>query len=130
MSARACVLSAYRRIFRARKELFMGDHQAMAELRVAIKDEFVKNQKVPTSGEHFEALLYMVDEAIDMMRYGIVRGDLNEKTGNYEVKFKPEHTEGVEHSNVEPITAETVSRLEKPMVETSCAGTSKKEPSF
>ena len=128
MSARTQVLSPYRRIFRARKDLFAGDHQAMAESRVAIKSEFVKNRQAPRNGEHFEALLYMVNEAVDMMRYGIVRGDLNEQTGNYEVKFKPEHTQGVEHSNIEPITPETVSKLEKPMVETSC-GTPKKDSS-
>ena len=50
----------------------------MSGSRNQIKAEFVKNRQAPTSGEHFEALLYMVDEAVDMMRHGIVRGDLNE----------------------------------------------------
>ena len=36
-----------------------------------------------------------------------------------EVKIKPEHMEGAEHSNVEPITPEVISRMEKPMVETT-----------
>jgi len=171
MSARSRVFSAYRRIFKARKELFQGDHQAMMESRAAIKSEFLKNRDAPTSGEHFEGLLSMVDEAVDMLLRGIVRGDLNSQSGNYgelndhnvichfsqfcaavclffscpclpslihlltaivsydsEVKFKPQHTEGVDHSNVEPITPETVSKMERPMVETS-RGCSSKKPS-
>lgn len=77
------VFSAYRRLFRARKELFAGDVQALQASRVAIKSEFVKNRGAPTAGEHFEGLLSMVDDAVDMLRHGIVRGDLNQDTGNY-----------------------------------------------
>ena len=83
MSSQARVFSAYRRLFRARKELFTGDVQAMRESRFAIKSEFVKNRTAPTAGDHFEGLLLMADEAIDMLRHGIVRGDLNQQTGNY-----------------------------------------------
>ena len=83
MSARSRVFSAYRRLFRARNELFQGDVQAMRESRVAIKSEFLKNRSAPTAGDHFEGLLLMVDEAVDMLRHGIVRGDLNEQSGNY-----------------------------------------------
>ena len=83
MSAQSRVFSAYRRLFRARKDLFLGDVQAMAESRIAIKAEFVKNRAAPTSGDHFEGLLSMVDEAVDMLTHGIVRGDLNQKSGNY-----------------------------------------------
>lgn len=86
-SSRARVFSAYRRLFRARKELFQGDVVAMAESRGAIKSEFVKNRSAPASGEHFEGLLLMADEAVDMLRHGIVRGDLNEKSGNYGTCF-------------------------------------------
>ena len=46
-----------------------------------------------------------------------------------EVKFKPQHTEGADHSNVEPITAETVAKLEKPMVETTCQSSKPKSSS-
>ena len=81
--AQARVFSAYRRIFRASKQLFAGDVQALRESRVAIKSEFVKNRAAPTAGDHFEGLLGMVDEAVDMLRHGIVRGDLNQATGNY-----------------------------------------------
>ena len=83
MSARSRVFSAYRRIFRARKELFQGDRQAMMESRAAIKTEFLKNRDAPSSGEHFEGLILMVDEAVDMLLHGIVRGDLNQDSGNY-----------------------------------------------
>ena len=55
----------------------------MRESRKAIKAEFVKNQSGPSEGPHFEALLGMVDEAVDMMRHGIMRGELNPKSGNY-----------------------------------------------
>ena len=43
-----------------------------------------------------------------------------------EVKFKPQHTEGAEHANVEPITPETISKMEKPMVETTCQSSKSK----
>ncbi|EEC45271.1 predicted protein [Phaeodactylum tricornutum CCAP 1055/1] len=120
MSAQARVFSGYRRLFRARRNLFEGDVQAMKESRVAIKQEFVKNRGAVIAGEQFEGLLTMVDEAEDMLRHGIARGNLNPGTGNYEIKIKPEHVEGVEHSNMEPITADVVSKMERPMVETTC----------
>ena len=104
------VFSAYRRLFRARKELFAGDVQALRESRLAIKGEFVKNRTAPTAGDHFEGLLSMVDEAVDMLRHGIVRGDLNQDTGNYGKRFflfwhrqmllfRHAHDEGCVHSH-------------------------------
>jgi hypothetical protein len=119
MSSRTRVFSAYRSLFRARKSLFKADHQAMRESRVAIKDEFVKNQAAPTSGDHFEGLISAVDEAVDMLRHGIVQGNLNQDSGHYEVKFEPEHVDGPDMRVVEPITEETVAKLQKPMVETT-----------
>jgi hypothetical protein len=83
MSAQARVFSGYRRLFRARRNLFEGDVQAMKESRVAIKQEFVKNRGAAVAGEQFEGLLTMVDEAEDMLRHGIARGNLNPGTGNY-----------------------------------------------
>lgn len=86
---RGRVFSAYRRIFRARKDLFEGDVQALQESRKAIKAAFVQHANIPVVVEqqqhqqHLEGLLGMVDEAVDMMRHGIVRGNLNPKTGNY-----------------------------------------------
>lgn len=80
-AAQARVFSAYRRLFRARKTLFRGDTLALRESRVAIKNEFVKNQQAPAS--QLDMLLVMADEAEDMMLHGIVQGKLNEGTGHY-----------------------------------------------
>ena len=83
LAPKARVLSGYRRLFRARKNLFAGDVRAMQESRLAIRAEFVKHNTVPTIGDHFEGLMTMVDEAEDMLRNHIVRGELNQETGNY-----------------------------------------------
>ena len=72
-STSARVLSGYRRLFRARKSLFLGDTRAMTESRVAIRAEFDKNRHV-TDVNHLEGLLVMIDEAEDMLLHGIVRG--------------------------------------------------------
>lgn len=89
---KARVFSGFRRLFRARKNLFTGDQQAMRESRVAIREQFLLNKNAPTSGEHFENLLVMVDEAEDMLRHGIARGDLNPDTGNYGMSVGIIHT--------------------------------------
>jgi len=79
------VFAAYRKLFRARKVLFEGDHEAMRQSRVAIKQEFLKNASasVSSDAEMLDNLLFMADEAHDMMMHGIVRGDLNPRTGHY-----------------------------------------------
>jgi hypothetical protein len=82
------VFTGYRRLFRARKTLFRGDVQALQESRIAIKQEYVKNAGVSLSQtdkdmEHFEGLLSMADEAVDMMLHGVVQGKLNQDSGNY-----------------------------------------------
>lgn len=116
-SSRGRVFSAYRRLFRARKKLFEGDVEAMLKSRTAIREQFVQNKAAPTSGEHFEGLLTMVDEAEDMLLTGFVRGQLNESTGHYEVKVKPEHTSsGADAASIpqlEPVTEKTVQSFEK-----------------
>ena len=81
--AQARVFSGFRRLFRARKSLFTGDKQAMQESRLAIREQFLQNRNVETSGAQFEGLMVMIDEAEDMLRHGIARGDLNQETGNY-----------------------------------------------
>lgn len=89
----------------------------MRESRVALRAEFVKNKTVVPEGPHFEGLLTMIDEAEDMLLHGIVRGELNESSGNYEVKLKDSHADaGGEGSitNVEPITAETGAEASAP----------------
>ena len=80
MAAR--VFSGYRRLFRARKILFQGDDKAMRESRVEIRKQFEMN-RAASDPAHIEGLLTMVDEAEDMLLHGIVRGDLNDQTGNY-----------------------------------------------
>ena len=101
------VFSGYRRLFRARKQLFGRDEHAMNESRIAIRAQFESNRSA-VGDQHIEGLLSMVDEAEDMLLNGIVQGELNQETGNYQVKVKPQHTETVaQHkSNMEPITKE------------------------
>ena len=80
--AAARVFSGYRRLFRARKILFQGDDKAMRESRVEIRKQFEMN-RAASDPAHIEGLLTMVDEAEDMLLHGIVRGELNDQTGNY-----------------------------------------------
>ena len=80
------VFSGYRRLFRARKVLFTGDVRAMGESRLAIRSEFDKNRSV-TDPATLEGLIVMIDEAEDMLLHGIVRGELNQSTGNYGTSF-------------------------------------------
>lgn len=83
LSPRVRVLAGYRRLLRARQQLFQGDTTALGASRLAIRDEFLKNQTAPTDGDHFEGLLTMVDEAEDMLRHQIVQGVLHPESGNY-----------------------------------------------
>ena len=76
------VISGYRRLLRARKILFAGDHHAMRQSRVALRAEFFKHADVVDHGQ-LEGLLTMIDEAEDMLLHGFARGELNEKTGHY-----------------------------------------------
>mmetsp|Transcript_22547 Transcript_22547/g.27820 ORF Transcript_22547/g.27820 Transcript_22547/m.27820 type:complete len:137 (+) Transcript_22547:86-496(+) len=102
------VLSGYRRLFRARKMLFTGDERAMRESRIAIRAQFDINKHV-TDVSKMEGLMVMIDETEHMLRHGILRGQLDDKSGNYQVKIKPEHAEmldGQEITTAEPITPE------------------------
>ena len=109
------VLSGYRRLFRARKQLFQNDNRAMVESRAAIREQFEMNRNA-TGAQHIEGLLTMIDEAEDMLLHGIVQGELNEETGNYQVKVKSEHTDTVvaDQSKMEPITKEMGDSYGKP----------------
>jgi hypothetical protein len=75
------VLSGYRRLLRARTKLFVGDDRAMAESRIAIKAEFIRNA-ILTNSTDIEACLGGVDEAETMLLHEIMRGTLNDR-GNY-----------------------------------------------
>ena len=82
MATAARVFSGYRRLFRARKILFQGDERAMRESRIEIRKNFDMN-RAASDPAHIAGLLTMVDEAEDMLLHGIVRGELNDQTGNY-----------------------------------------------
>jgi len=75
------VLSGYRRLFRARSKLFVGDQHAIRESRIAIKAEFDRNRFL-TDAIQIEACLSGINEAEDMLLHQIMRGVVNER-GNY-----------------------------------------------
>ena len=114
-------LSGFRRLFRARKQLFAGDTRALTESRFAIRAEFDKNRNVTGPPEHLEGLLSMIDDAEDMMLHGIVRGELNPERNVVEVKISPEHEANMDNetmTHVDPITSETGQNLDgKPKIE-------------
>ena len=125
-------ISGYRRLFRARRQLFAGDTRALAESTIAIRAEFDKNKHVMGPPEHLEGLLTMIDEAEDMMMHGIVRGELNKERNVVEVKIGEEHGGRMDSdtmTHVDPITKETGDQLDesgKPKIEVtkSCGGSS------
>jgi complex III assembly factor LYRM7 len=84
-AAASRVFVGYRRLFRARKTLFRGDVLALKESRVAIKQDYINNAGVSAQQDpvHYEGLLNMADEAVDMMLHGVVQGKLNPDSGNY-----------------------------------------------
>lgn len=81
--ARSRVLAGFRRLNRARTQLFKGDDHAMQVSRLQMRQQFDLNKDVPTWGPDYEALVAGIDEAADMLTHEIVRGDLNEDTGRY-----------------------------------------------
>ena len=83
IAARARVLSAFRRLNRARVDLFRGDDFAMKVSREQMRTEFIKNRSVNPSGPEWEAMVAAIDEAADMLKHEILRGDLNQNTGRY-----------------------------------------------
>jgi len=119
-TSRARVLAGFRRLNRARIQIFKGDDHAMKESRIQLRAQIEANKSVPTSGPVFEELVKGLDEAAQMLSHEIVRGDLNEDTGRYEVKIKREHVKGSDDltgnikPEIEPITEDTVRRMENP----------------
>ena len=82
-ASRSRVLSAFRRLNRARIQLFQGDEHAMAVTHQQMRAEFERNRHVPTTGPEFEAMLAGIDEAATMLKHEIIRGELNNDTGRY-----------------------------------------------
>ena len=117
---------------RASSKLFVGDIEALTKSRQAVRQQFKLQRNAPTSGEQFEGLLVMVDEAEDMLLHGFVQGKLNPESQHYEVKIKKEHTaDGSDMASVpqlEPVTDKTIERMENPGVEVTqtCSNHAKK----
>lgn len=82
-AARSRVLSAYRRLNRARLNLFRGDDFAMKVSREQMRTEFIKNRNVNPAGPEWEAMVAGIDEAAQMLQHEVLRGDLNPQTGRY-----------------------------------------------
>mmetsp|Transcript_8468 Transcript_8468/g.20824 ORF Transcript_8468/g.20824 Transcript_8468/m.20824 type:complete len:137 (+) Transcript_8468:166-576(+) len=129
-ASRARVLAGFRRLNRARIELFKGDDHAMKESRLQLRAQIEANRSVPTSGAVFEELVKGMDEAAHMLKHEIVRGNLNEDTGRYDVKIKREHVQGSDDPSgnikpeIEPITEDTVRRMENPQEVQVCKSSS------
>ena len=121
MSYAARALSGYRRLFRARNALFQNDERALRESALAIRNEFNKNRLATEPA--IEGLLAMIDDAEDMLRHGIVQGELNKERNVVEVKIQPEHEIRMDPDSIthlDPITSETGDRMDpsgKPEVE-------------
>jgi len=113
-------VAGFRRLNRARIQLFRGDDHAMKESRIQLRAQMEANRFAPNSGPVFEELVKGLDEAAHMLTHEIVRGDLNEETGRYDVKIKREHVQGSDDPSgnvkpeIEPITEDTVRRMENP----------------
>lgn len=81
--SRARVLAGFRRLNRARIQLFKGDTHAMVVTHQQMRAEFERNRNVTPSGPEYEAMVAGIDEAADMLIHEIIRGNLNEQTGRY-----------------------------------------------
>ncbi|KAJ1454134.1 hypothetical protein M885DRAFT_618376 [Pelagophyceae sp. CCMP2097] len=78
-------LSAFRRLMRARAQLFKNDELALFESRMKLREEFSAQREVSEAAELVE-LFKGVDEIEDLLKNNIVQGKINER-GNVEVKL-------------------------------------------
>jgi hypothetical protein len=78
--ARTRVLAGFRKLNRARTQLFRGDDHAM-------RAEFIRNKNEPAQGPQWEAMVAGIDEATDMLVHEIIRGDLNDDSGRYRTYY-------------------------------------------
>jgi hypothetical protein len=81
--ARARVIAGYRKLNRARIQLFKGDDYAMQVSKTQMRQQFEINKNVIPTGSQFEELVAGIYEAADMLKHEIVRGNLNDDTGRY-----------------------------------------------
>jgi len=130
IASRARVLAGFRKLNRARIRLFRGDDHAMKESRNKLRSQIEANRSVPTSGPFFEELIKGLEEATHMITHEIVRGDLNQETGRFDVKIQREHVKGSDDLSgtikpeIEPITEDTVRRMENPELIEVCKNSS------
>ena len=103
------VRASYRKLYRARKNLFGADREAMNKSRLAVQEQYKKTTHIK-SHEHLQGLLGVAEETCHLLRTGFVQGSLNETTGHYEVKLK-DHQDT--HASVQPVTPKIVEELEK-----------------
>lgn len=82
-AARARVFAAYRKCFRTRKQVFQNDDFALQQSRATIREEFGKNRNVAATGQQFDEMIKMADEAVDFLKFSVMQAQLDEKTGNY-----------------------------------------------
>jgi len=98
------VLRGYRRLLRVRASLFLGDRKALAESTLAIRTEFERRRHQTDTGTLREALVAM-EETEHMLKFGIIRRELDETSGSYKVKIREEQAELL------PGIARTIHRL-------------------
>ena len=51
--------------------------------RQQMRAEFKKNMDIPASGPQWETMVAGIDEAADMLKHEIIRGELNDQSGRY-----------------------------------------------
>jgi hypothetical protein len=85
--ARTRVLAGFRKLNRARTQLFRGDDHAMTVSREQMRAEFIRNKNEPAQGPQWEAMVAGIDEATDMLVHEIIRGDLNDDSGRYRTYY-------------------------------------------
>lgn len=102
-------LRGYRRLLRARKQLFRGDDFALMESKGALRGAFEVN-RFEQDPAKIKEMLKGIDEAEDMMLHGLVQARLNER-GNFEVRdIKPVD---LGQGEFEPIDADALDNHEK-----------------
>ncbi|CAM9527474.1 unnamed protein product [Phaeothamnion confervicola] len=129
-ATRLQVVAGFRRLMRARVELFAGDDFAMEASRVQLKAEFRKYRDV-TDPKKLATLIKGITEVEEMMAYNVVQSRLNER-GNYAVSMTPQQAKAMRRDEeLEPITATTATAGVK--IDSSdgggcgCASTSKQK---
>ena len=122
---RTQVLGGYRRLMRARSELFAGDHYALQQSRLQLKAEFSANANEADPAalqQHLESIA----DVEDFMRNNLAQGVLNER-GSFEVKLTTSHNASrdedgkLEVNHVDNRAAEPTEASPSSMVEHSSA---------